>query len=355
MSARRTPRQASSSSWRRGTSGSSGQRAGASRHGDVSVFEVDRRFGLDACDATGEVARAAFEVRGGEQGRQGCVLARLLGGGGLQVGPQVTRRQAREILLVQGDQAAPWSHGRPRNCHSRQARAARIRPAWGSKRSSAKAGHATGVYATSTAHGLTSRRTPPAGPEPKASVTRMLAALWRHTASTACRVREVHRTYGHRRRCRGRHRHRASTCIVKSLVFIAGRPAILVLASGPNRVDVDESRSRLVGAAHRPRQCQPGAPGRRALPSAVCRPFGHTQTAGRPIVDRDLLAARRGLGCRGHAQHRLRRSAGRPGARHRRSSRRRRRSPASSRRSPAHPRHARSPSAWPHRRLRRYL
>ncbi|MBV9581345.1 MAG: YbaK/EbsC family protein [Chloroflexi bacterium] len=75
--------------------------------------------------------------------------------------------------------------------------------------------------------------------------------------------------------------------IVKSLVFMAGERAILVLASGPNRVDVARV-GRLVGEpitranADQVRQATGYAIG--GVP-----PFGHTQHL-RTVLDRDLLA-----------------------------------------------------------------
>ncbi|MBV9324985.1 MAG: YbaK/EbsC family protein [Chloroflexi bacterium] len=74
--------------------------------------------------------------------------------------------------------------------------------------------------------------------------------------------------------------------IVKSLVFIAGERAILVLASGPNRVDLAKV-GRLVGQpitranADQVRQATGYAIG--GVP-----PFGHTQRLD-TFLDRDLL------------------------------------------------------------------
>jgi prolyl-tRNA editing enzyme YbaK/EbsC (Cys-tRNA(Pro) deacylase) len=75
-------------------------------------------------------------------------------------------------------------------------------------------------------------------------------------------------------------------CIVKSLVFLAGEQPIMVLASGPNRVDV-EKVARIVGQpvtrarAEQVRQVTGFAIG--GVP-----PVGHTQTLA-TYVDRDLL------------------------------------------------------------------
>src|SRR5207237_4647548 len=53
-----------------------------------------------------QLAGCAFDVRGGEQRRERAVLARVLGGGRLQVRPQVARCEVWESLVVQADQAA---------------------------------------------------------------------------------------------------------------------------------------------------------------------------------------------------------------------------------------------------------
>jgi Cys-tRNA(Pro) deacylase len=74
--------------------------------------------------------------------------------------------------------------------------------------------------------------------------------------------------------------------IVKSLVFIAGDHAILVLASGPNRVDVGKV-SRLVG---QPITRANADQVREATGYAIggVPPFGHTQRLA-TYLDRDLL------------------------------------------------------------------
>jgi Cys-tRNA(Pro) deacylase len=74
--------------------------------------------------------------------------------------------------------------------------------------------------------------------------------------------------------------------IVKSLVFLAGERAILVLASGPNRVDVDKV-GRLVG---QPVGRANASQVREATGYAIggVPPFGHTQRL-ETYLDQDLL------------------------------------------------------------------
>jgi prolyl-tRNA editing enzyme YbaK/EbsC (Cys-tRNA(Pro) deacylase) len=74
--------------------------------------------------------------------------------------------------------------------------------------------------------------------------------------------------------------------IVKSLVFMAGAEPVLVLASGPNRVDV-EKVSRLLGKP----VTRPDADQVRALTGFAIGgvpPVGHAQRLA-TLVDRDLL------------------------------------------------------------------
>jgi prolyl-tRNA editing enzyme YbaK/EbsC (Cys-tRNA(Pro) deacylase) len=75
--------------------------------------------------------------------------------------------------------------------------------------------------------------------------------------------------------------------IVKSLVFMAGEQPILVLASGPNRVDVHKV-GRLVG---QPITRANANQVRTATGYAIggVPPFGHTQSL-QTFLDRDLLA-----------------------------------------------------------------
>jgi prolyl-tRNA editing enzyme YbaK/EbsC (Cys-tRNA(Pro) deacylase) len=74
--------------------------------------------------------------------------------------------------------------------------------------------------------------------------------------------------------------------IVKSLVFMAGDQAILVLASGPNRVDVDKV-GHLVG---RPiaRASADQVPEATGYAIGGVPPFGHTRQL-ETFLDRDLL------------------------------------------------------------------
>jgi prolyl-tRNA editing enzyme YbaK/EbsC (Cys-tRNA(Pro) deacylase) len=125
---------------------------------------------------------------------------------------------------------------------------------------------------------------PTPNPEPKSAVTRVMAALGAHgldhlpvrefterTATAADAAAAIGTSVA---------------CIVKSLVFMAADQPILVLASGPNRVDVDKV-GRLVGEsivranANQVRQATGFAIG--GVP-----PVGHPHALA-TYVDRDLL------------------------------------------------------------------